>query len=1781
MPPKRSSITGGKRGKPPAWLRDTKSGDAIWVKAPAPELWARGTAVRFEGGKLLLKMADGTEVATAVDADMHPANKGEANDMCSLGHINEPSILSALESRMAAQDGKAIREEMFTYMASVIIAVNPLNGKLKDPPIERFIGPHERSPHPFDLAETAFQQMSSKVGEGFTNQSIVISGESGAGKTESSKIVLRHLTQRGSMGGSAAAAAGATDGLDRRMLDTNPLLEAFGNGKTLRNNNSSRFGKFMKLQFGDDGHYQLQGGMVETYLLEKSRVVTQIEGERNFHIFYQLLEGADGDVSAGLQLADASSFKMLMEGGVLKVDGINDKDEFFHVRTALSTIGATDAQQRILWQLLSGLCHLSNCSFSDEETSEGEKASLDAACAASMDTAAGLFGVERTLLLESITQRSIVSMGETIVMQRNAAAAGYAMAAVMKEVYSRLFAWVVDTINTSLGQMPDANPFIGVLDIFGFESFERNDYEQLLINFTNEVLQATFNSQVFKAEMELYKAEGLKVAPVQWPDNAECVELISSSPSGILALLDAEARTTKPKDEKFNEQLHKVHGFNPFCPKPHPKEIRSVFIVRHFAGNVKYTVGRFIDKNNNSVPADIESLFAASRLAEIAPAAAPPADAAPAKPGRKKKKGGASKAPTVAGIFKQQMSGLVSTLESTRCSFIRCIKPNATSTFGLFDREYVTNQMRCQGITQTCDVLRLGLPTRVPYAQIADSFRAQLPAEVAAIYASASDGDFVRAIMWAFEVPADAVKCGLTRIFFRVGKMALLDAVLQIDWAEKGEWVAARLRKYVQYTRWRRAFIKVKACNQFSRLLTFVSAKRLTAIMKIQSLFRGKKAREELKAKRAAAVESARRVSEESRRLEEEASRKLILEQAKQAAAEHCSRVSQAASRTSSNDSARSGAEAADAERAARKQAADAADAASREAAEKAAAEAAAQRAAAEKAAAAETAAKEEQARQESAEAAAKAEAEAAGAAAAEASAAARATEEAESAAIREQELAEEAERFAEDEAAAARLAAIPGGVEVGEDETFLEGGAGRQRTHSLFADAQGAAMSKLLDGASMDDVMMDEEMDEESRDALLETLRICNVDVTQADGSVLDHAALQEMAQEAIAAARGRRRAPSVGSRGSMMMGMGGLGNGAGGDGPDELEKSAVRASIRASVAQNAGRSGGAKARSNKSAHLMTVNQMMTAGWLEEDQASELQEEIMCSPDDAPFPNHLLEQWDLDINDLRNVLGEGEVASLGVEEGGAGLKEGEDEGDYTAVYEDELWQVAQLRCPQCSAMNSTARGNMCKLCDALMFGDPALVDNHKGGALLGDGDYDEDGVDQADGLGGAGGGADGWKEHVQLPDGVEMQKPYCEYKGGILQLSVYGCMSQFDPESLSEYTEYVITCEWGPPPGTRDADLGEHWLVAARFSEFKDMHKRLGKRLKPLIPAHLDFPKLGQKTMLLRSKEKKIQERQKSLHKLWQELCDLFIVSGGCWFFCCAASVAAPAAAAATAAAAAAAAAAAVAAAAAADPPPTPLPRLYHPLPGGALAAAPRRRARHIPGSVRPRHGHPEEHPHEERGAGGGGGRQRRRRRRRRRSGGGGRRRAEEEEKARGAAHGRRPAAAGVVRHPAVPAAGDGLAVRRPLRPRHPAPAARLPRHAAHAAAERHERTLHRRRADPAGGAVPLRAAPGHLPLQRGGAALPGGRRILSRRTRGRRRRAGYRPPTHPPTPARAAALGWPWHTRPRRRHPHHFNTFATPDSRDAPAPPTAPRRAAANAECQNQFDDGACAAA
>eukprot|EP00904_Undaria_pinnatifida_P011109 jgi/Undpi1/7128/HiC_scaffold_22.g09602.m1 len=698
--------------------------------------------------------------------EMFPKNPNVVADMTALHHIHEPGILHNLKER-----SRPWRQTPYTFMGTILLAVNPLKA-VPTPLVEDFkdqsLDPE--IPHPYAIAELSYNQMRMAGGRAGTNQSIVVSGESGAGKTETVKIILGYLARR---------TAGTDENLEERVLESSPILESFGNAKTLRNDNSSRFGKFLKLRFTSGESSYLDGASVEPYLLEKSRVLAQGEGERNFHILYEMIAGATQcGLAEELKLESASDYRILSSSGCITLEGIDDADRFKAIQDAFSVVGVEKDAQMQVWQALSGVLHLSTLSFHETDHQEGPVAAISDKAA--LSTTASLLGVSEQALEDMLTVKVVpVTRGEVFTKRLAVKEAVRARDAAIKSLYEALFLWVVRAINLSLGGAKvagdDKLPFIGLLDIFGFENFgTKNNLEQLLINYANESLQGDFNKQVFENELRVYAEEGIDVTVSAAVYTSSCLRMLTGKRDGVLPVLDDVCSQPLPTDKRYLERLHvaftrrRGEGMD-VTVKSGGRDAHESFWVNHYASKVLYTVEGWVERNMDSVPQSFSDTMLSSQHATLLTRR------------------------TVAGNFMASMQDLSTTLAATTCGFVRCIKPNAAMDFGIFDSHYVVEQLRCLGVLRTCEVLKVGMPTRVSYADLKKSLGDGIM-EAERMFEGQPEKSLVAAILWAFDVPSEAFRLGAKRVFFRSGQIAVLHKILNETPPDKLPWVLSRLR---------------------------------------------------------------------------------------------------------------------------------------------------------------------------------------------------------------------------------------------------------------------------------------------------------------------------------------------------------------------------------------------------------------------------------------------------------------------------------------------------------------------------------------------------------------------------------------------------------------------------------------------------------------------------------------------------------------------------------------------------------------------------------------------------------------------------------------------------------------------------------------------------------------------------------------------------------------------------------------------------------------------------
>ncbi|KAI0747719.1 P-loop containing nucleoside triphosphate hydrolase protein [Daedaleopsis nitida] len=738
-----------------------------------------------------------------------------ADDLATLSHLNEPSVLHTIRNRYA-------QHSIYTYSGIVLIAVNPFQRVALYGPevIQAYNGRRrgELEPHLFAIAEDAYTAMSRDG----TGQTIIVSGESGAGKTESAKFIMRYLASVNPPAvktrGKTKASLDESSEVERQILATNPVLEAFGNAKTTRNDNSSRFGKYIQIMF--DGEQEIVGARIRTYLLERSRVVFQPLTERNYHIFYQLCAGAPLKERKDLGLdTDVSKFQYLSQGGPAStpIPGVDDAEEFRQTQTALSTIGISVEKQWAVFKLLSALLHLGNIKI----TQTRNDAVIDDTDAA-LQLSTRFLGVPLADFKKWTVKKQITTRSEKIVTALNGAQATVVRDSVAKFVYACLFEWVVAVLNESLAgengeAMSRAEMFIGVLDIYGFEHFKKNSFEQFSINYANEKLQQEFNQHVFKLEQEEYVREKINWTFIEFSDNQPCIDIIEGK-LGVMALLDEESRLPSGTDQSFlqklNNQLVKPENVKVFKK---PRFGNSAFTIAHYALDVTYEVEGFLEKNRDTVPDEHMALLQGTKNAflkevlDAAFAATKPADAnaTPSSPtvsestattnkraslipdpgrqslmssaasgGGAKRPGGVVKKPTQASIFKASLVNLMDTLNTTNVHYIRCIKPNEQKRAWEFTPQQVLGQLRACGVLETIRISCAGYPSRWTYEEFAERYYMLVhSSEWEPMIKNLELKPLCARILEKTINDPDKYQPGLTKIFFRAGMLAALESL--------------------------------------------------------------------------------------------------------------------------------------------------------------------------------------------------------------------------------------------------------------------------------------------------------------------------------------------------------------------------------------------------------------------------------------------------------------------------------------------------------------------------------------------------------------------------------------------------------------------------------------------------------------------------------------------------------------------------------------------------------------------------------------------------------------------------------------------------------------------------------------------------------------------------------------------------------------------------------------------------------------------------------------------
>ncbi|XP_067995730.1 unconventional myosin-VIIa isoform X3 [Melanerpes formicivorus] len=651
---------------------------------------------------------------------MHPTSIHGVEDMIRLGDLNEAGILRNLLIRY--------REHLiYTYTGSILVAVNPYQLlPIYSPEQIRLytnkkIG--EMPPHIFAIADNCYFNMQRNN----KDQCCIISGESGAGKTESTKLILQFL----------AAISGQHSWIEQQVLEANPILEAFGNAKTIRNDNSSRFGKYIDIHFNKRG--AIEGAKIEQYLLEKSRVCRQAQDERNYHVFYCMLRGMTMEQKKKLGLGKATDYNYLAMGNCTTCDGRDDSKEYANIRSAMKVLMFTDTENWEISKLLAAILHMGNLQY--EARTYDNLDACEVVQSASLITAASLLEVDPQDVMNCLTSRTIITRGETVSTPLSMEQALDVRDAFVKGIYGRLFVWIVEKINAAIYRPPSQElksirRSIGLLDIFGFENFTVNSFEQLCINFANENLQQFFVRHVFKLEQEEYNLENINWQHIEFTDNQDALDMIAIKPMNIISLIDEESKFPKGTDATMLHKLNSQHKLNTNYIPP-KNNYETQFGINHFAGIVYYETKGFLEKNRDTLHGDIIQLVHSSKnkfikqifQADVAMFLCGYASSTFGQSPTPTPKGAETRkrSPTLSSQFKRSLELLMRTLSVCQPFFVRCIKPNEYKKPMLFDRELCVRQLRYSGMMETIRIRRAGYPIRYTFVEFVDRYRVLMP----------------------------------------------------------------------------------------------------------------------------------------------------------------------------------------------------------------------------------------------------------------------------------------------------------------------------------------------------------------------------------------------------------------------------------------------------------------------------------------------------------------------------------------------------------------------------------------------------------------------------------------------------------------------------------------------------------------------------------------------------------------------------------------------------------------------------------------------------------------------------------------------------------------------------------------------------------------------------------------------------------------------------------------------------------------------------------------------
>merc|ERR1719419_1247548 len=728
---------------------------------------------KAQGDECVVELAENGKKAVINKDDiqkMNPPKFSKVEDMAELTCLNEASVLHNLKDRYYSG-------LIYTYSGLFCVVVNPYRNLpiYTEKVIDLYKGKkrHEVPPHVFAITDTSYRSML----QDREDQAILCTGESGAGKTENTKKVIQYLAYvAASKPKSSSHLPSTNDGslsfgeLEQQLLKANPILEAFGNAKTVKNDNSSRFGKFVRINFDASGY--IAGANIETYLLEKARVIRQADEERTFHIFYQLLAGCDPELKKKFILEDPKAYTFLSYGNTT-IPGTDDAEEFGLTMEAMRIMGIAEEDVSSICKVISSTLLFGNMAFKQERNSDQAILPDDTVA----QKVAHLLGINVNEMIKAFLRPRIKVGRDYVTKAQTKEQVEFAIEAISKATFERLFKWIVHRINRSLDRTKrQGASFIGILDIAGFEIFGLNSFEQLCINYTNEKLQQLFNHTMFILEQEEYQREGIEWKFIDFGlDLQPTIDLIEK-PMGIMALVDEECWFPKATDKSFVEKLVSSHNVHPKFVKPDFKS-NADFSILHYAGQVNYSAAKWLMKNMDPLNENIVQYLQASqdsfvchiwKDAEIVGMAQQ--QMSDTQFGRVTKRGMFR---TVSQLYKEQLSKLMVTLRNTNPNFVRCIIPNHEKKAGKINAPLVLDQLRCNGVLEGIRICRQGFPNRIPFQEFRQRYELLTPNVIPKGFMDGKKA--CEKMIKSLELDPNLYRIGQSKFFFRAGVLAHLE----------------------------------------------------------------------------------------------------------------------------------------------------------------------------------------------------------------------------------------------------------------------------------------------------------------------------------------------------------------------------------------------------------------------------------------------------------------------------------------------------------------------------------------------------------------------------------------------------------------------------------------------------------------------------------------------------------------------------------------------------------------------------------------------------------------------------------------------------------------------------------------------------------------------------------------------------------------------------------------------------------------------------------------------